>query len=135
MAPSVSDTREFTYWIVNIVTTILSILGSIWTTYFCLKLRSSQNYSMKLILAITIADFVYSIINFVSIFEDNTWETVCIIQSILREWSLQLTLFFSTCLALLCYKCAKYGSRYDQASFFKKCIIVGFFIYLWLNGV
>jgi len=135
MASSPNETREFTYWLINIFTTILSILGSIWTTYFCLKLRSSQNYSMKLILAITIADFVYSIINFISIFENNTWDKACAVQSLLREWSLQMTLFFSTCLALLCYKCAKYGSRYDQALFFRKCVIIGIFIYLWLNGV
>ncbi len=135
MNRDLKNPEQLTYFIVNAVTTVISILGSLWTCYFCLKVKSSQNYSMKFILAITIADFIYSLSNLMSIFEDTDWVRLCQLESIVRECSLQFTLFFSTCFALLCYKCTKFGSRYDQSSFFKKCIAVGIFMWMWLNGL
>ena len=125
------DTRAL--WICNCIATTLSILGSIWTCYYCLKIRSSGNITLKLIIAITMSDFLYTIANFMSIFQTGSDTFFCKLEAPIREVSLRLTLFFSTCLAILIYKSSKFGSDFDQEIYIKRIITIGIGIFVYLS--
>ena len=111
-------------YIANLAVTVLSLCGSLWTCYFCIKAGPGKNTSLKYIVSITCADLLYTLTNLMSAFEDESWEKLCFTESVLREFSLQLTLFFSSCLAILCYKVTKYGAKFDQQKFFKGSLIL-----------
>jgi len=111
-------------YISNLAVTILSLCGSLWTCYFCIKAGSGKNTSLKFIVAITCADLLYSLTNLMSAFESPSWEYLCYFEGLVREFSLQLTLFFSSCLAILCYKVTKFGTEFDQEKFFRNSLIL-----------
>jgi len=123
----------YTLWICNCVATGLSILGTLWTCYYCLKIRSSGNVTLKLIIAITIADLLYTVANFISIFQTSSDTLLCKIEAPIREISLRLTLYFSTCLSILIYKSSKFGIDFDQDLFFKRISIALLVIFLYLS--
>jgi len=59
---------------------------------------------------------------------------LCKIEAPIREISLRLTLYFSTCLSILIYKSSKFGIDFDQDLFFKRISIALFVIFLYLSS-
>jgi len=111
---------------INTIVTILSITGSLWATYYSSKTLSAANVSVKFIFAITISDFLFSIANLMSIFEDKTLNTpFCHVEAVIRQSSWILSLFFSTALAVFCYKSCNKGYSFDQSQFFKQSLMLG----------
>jgi len=111
---------------INALATLLSLAGSLWMTYFCMK-TSSRTLSPKLILGIAVSDLLYSIANVMSIFEDKDGEVVddmCRIEAVIRFYSLKLTLFFSMLITILCYVALRKGNI-NSKSFIKKSVVGG----------
>jgi len=123
-----SDSQKSILTISDSVVSFLSLAGCIWTLHFCIKIRSSSNVSLQIIFAITIADFFYTIGNFLSIIRGSQINTVCYIESAIRELSIRLSLFFSACLAVIIYKSTKVGLEYDPSGAFKKIKVVFFIL-------
>ena len=114
-------------YIINMTATLLSLFGSIWMTYFCLKVSGTQPLSSKLVLGIALSDLFYSITNIMSIFEaqdKNIIDDMCRVEAIVRFYSLKLTLFFSTLIAIACYTASSKGNV-NSKTFIKKSVLVG----------
>jgi len=108
--------------IADYAASVLSLLGGIWTLYFCLKIRSNTNVTLQIIFAITLADFLYTFGNFLAMFEGATANAICYIESTIREISVRVSLFFSTCLAVVIYKSTRVGVQYDSSGYFKNTL-------------
>jgi len=118
---------------IHCVGTGLSLIGTIWTIYFCLKVGVRKYVSYKLIFAITLSDFFYAISNLLASFAGPSLNILCHIDAFIRVCSFTLSLFFATCLSLLCLFTVKYGSKFNEDSFFKKCLILAVIMCIWLT--
>jgi len=107
----------------NLIATGLSLLGSIAMIYFGFKTKV-KSIALKLILAIALSDFLYSIANLMTAFEDDYNGLLCHADAVLREFSFTFSIFWVTCTAILCYKTSKTW-RFDQELFFKKAFVIG----------
>jgi len=82
--------------------------------------------SLKFILAISIADFVYSLTNIMTTFQVlHTTFTLCGIEAIIRQSSFILSIFFATCTAIASYKASIPQSKFNRKNFFTFSVIVG----------
>lgn len=111
----------------NNIATYLSFSGSIFMMYHCLRTPAPRSVSVKLILYIATADFIYSVANLMSAYEDlgPKVSTFCYIEAFLRAFSHVMSIFFATCLAIVCYKTLAKGMRFDQELFFKRFTWLG----------
>ena len=112
---------------VNNIATGLSFIGSIFIMYQCLRTPSPRSVTTKLILSIGIADFIYSIANLMSSYEDlgPTVSTLCSAEATLRSFSFLLSIFFASCLGIICYKTLSRGPNFEQERFFERSLYVG----------
>lgn len=110
--------------ILNFTTGLLSLGACLWLFTFIAKIPSPRPVSIKLILSLTIADFVYSIANILSFFDDNS-DNLCVVEAILREFSVLSSLAWACCISMLTYESFCKGKEFDQNLFFKKCMIAG----------
>ncbi len=112
---------------VNNIATGLSFVGSIFIMYQCLRTPSPRSVTIKLILSIAVADFIYSIANLMSSFEDlgPIVSTLCSTEATLRSFSFLLSIFFASCLGIVCYKTLSRGPHFDQETFFKRSLYIG----------
>jgi len=109
---------EFLYGL-DLVVTTFSIFGSLFMLFLCLRMRRSLTLSLKFILAISIADFFYSLANVISNFEVVPYTTgLCLFEAVIRHCSFLLSIFFSTCTAVASYKASFPNKKFDQGSFF-----------------
>jgi len=114
---------------INCITTGLSLIGCIATCIFYFRARFSSNISLRFVLAITLADLFYSISNLMSAFEGQTMNNLCYIEAFIRQCSWILSVFFATCLSILCCKASsKNKHNFNQGAFFKKSLVIGFLI-------
>jgi len=107
----------------NLIATSISLICSLAMCYLCFK-TTPKNTALKLILAIAISDFIYTICNFMSAFEDEKRDLLCITDAIIREFTYTQSVFWVTCTAILCYKASK-THNFNQEAFFKKAVIIG----------
>ena len=115
----------------DLAVTVLSILGSSLTCYFCLRLPSyNKTVSVKFIIALSIADFFYSIANVISNFESENSFTLCAVESWIRQSSYVLSIFFSACIAIVSYKSSLPDSIFNSNKFFMLTTLVGPLIFL-----
>jgi len=110
---------------INFIVSSLSLCGSLCMTYFCFRLPSPKSVFLKFLIGIALADILYSIVNFMSIFERDTMDRLCFVESILRIWAKESSLFFAACIALLCYKTSRYSRKFDQNKFFTRSLFLG----------
>lgn len=121
---------------INLISTLISLSGTLWASYYCIKVPSAINNSLKFIFAITFADLVFSCCNLMAHFEaEEELSTFCYVEAFIRQCSFFLSLFFATSLSLLCFKAAKYGDLFDQDSFFKKVLAIGLAICLLMTSL
>jgi len=111
----------------NTIATILSVFGSLWASYYSARTLSASNTSIKFIFVITLSDLLFSIANLMSIFEPEIENSVlCHIEAIIRQSSWKISLFFSSALAVFCYKSCSGGYDFNQGRFFNACLIIAF---------
>lgn len=117
--------------ILNFITGLLSVVACIWLFKICSSNPRPWPVSLKLILVLTSADFIYSFCNFVAAFDANI-PALCAAEAIVREWSLVASLYWACCISLLTYKSFVHGSKFDQEGFFTKSVLSGAIISLIL---
>lgn len=124
----------FSLWLCNCIASALSFLGTLWTFYYCLKIRSPGNITLQIIVTITTADFLYTVSNILSLFQTDSESFLCALEAPFRELSIRLTLYFSTCLAIFIERCTKYGGNYDQNLFFRRALMGSALIIIYLSA-
>jgi len=110
----------------NLVTTTLSLGGSIFISYYCFKAPSPRSAALKLLLGIGISDFFYSISNLLSAFQNEENGPLCHIEAFIRQFSFILSIFWATCIAILCYQTTKTEKLFNQERFFRRMSYIGF---------
>jgi len=115
---------------INLAVTVLSLTGSLIMTYYCFRLQPSKSIFLKLITSIALSDGFYSLANLISSFESEEMNVMCYIEGFIRQCSFTLTLFFTTCLAILCSKTSNLSKSFDQENFFRKSVIIGIILSL-----
>jgi len=123
-----------TLWYINGFATILSLFGSLFMVWSCLKTPAPRSVSLKLILALALSDLIYSVSNIMSQFDDvDSVDLFCIIESVFRMNGYLLSIYFTTTIAVLCYKTSKYGIAFNQERFFRIAVVIGPIGYFILN--
>ena len=126
MIPGSSIPEALLLYKIDLGVTALSLCGSLLMCFFCLRLPSPTTLSLKFILAMSIADFFYSIANVLSNFEGINTQKLCWVESNIRQVSFILSIFFSACTAISSYRRPTgIEKSHNQAHFFKKCVIIG----------
>jgi len=116
---------------VNWIATSLSLFGCFWTIIQFFKSSPPRSISSKLIFLVTLSDLVYTIANLLSMFESQDQSIVdgmCRFEAIIRFYSLKLTLVFSTCLAICCYKATDDQGDFDIKILFYRCLAFSIFV-------
>jgi len=115
----------------DLAVTILSLLGSSLTCYFCLRIPShSKTISVKFIIALSISDFFYSIANVLSNFETEKTLDLCAIEAWVRQSAYVLSIFFSACIAIISYKSSLPESLFNSNKFFMLTTLLGPLVFL-----
>ena len=112
----------------NIIVTIISLVSSFLMLWSCFKTQDIKSVSLKLIISIALSDTLYSISNFMSEFEKESVygvDDLCTAEAFIRQFSFLNSLFWTTCTAILCYKASNLDFRFNQASFFRKAVLIG----------
>jgi len=112
--------------IINCVATFLSLIGCLWTTFQFFKSPSPRSVASKLIFLLTTSDLIYSIANIMSMFENQDQSVVdgfCRTEAIFRFYALKLSLFYSVCLAICCFKATNEQLDFNMKTFFYKCFV------------
>jgi len=112
---------------INLVASTLSLGASGIMTYHCFKTKN-KTIALKLILAIALSDFIYSISNILTAFETEENNALCKIDAIIRQFSVMSSIFWVTCTAIICYKTSKTWRLFNQARFLRRAIIIGTFL-------
>jgi len=116
-------------WSIDFVATLLSIFGSLWMIISCLRMPSPKSLSLKLILAIACSDFMYSLANVFSNFQQETGMGFCKVEAVIRQCAFVLSIYFSTCTAIASYNAAYPRRQLNKAtSFFFVAVIFGFLL-------
>lgn len=114
--------------IVNLVAASFSLLGSVVICFLCCKIAGPKSVSIKLICAIAIADFFYSVANLLSGFHNpSDTESVdirCYVEAVIRTISYISTLSFPAFLAIFCYKSSKV-TFYNGDRLFSSALLCG----------
>ena len=111
-------------FILNLISTSLSLIGSGWMCYSCIRLKQ-KTVAHKLISAIAVSDFFYTLSNVISMFGEQSNDAICCIEASMRHFSAVMTIFFSSSTAVLCYRVVTSPKDYDQKRFLKEAIIAG----------
>jgi len=109
----------------DLVSTILSTIASVWMVYSCFKLPSPKNTSLKLIMAVAVADLFYSFANIMSNFQTPGNDDFCIFEAYVRQAAFLLSMFFSTCIAIASYKISALQINSTRNSFFAYSLLIG----------
>ena len=117
-----SHNSEPVLYYVNCIATILSLFGSFTLIYSCCK-DPIKNTILKLIFGVALADFIFSIANIMSQFEDDQVSAFCQIEAMLRTFSLDLGFCMTTSIAIFCYRAIREGSEFNQTRFLKYVIV------------
>jgi len=132
--PEKDDTQLL--FILHCVGTSLSLAGSLWAIYFCLRSKGFRKVHLRFVFAIILSDFLYAISNLLAIFDGPAPKVnaICATDAFIRVWSFTLILYFATCLTILCYKRVKYGNDFRQGLYFRRCVIIGIVLCIWLTA-
>ena len=111
------------------ICTIFSILGSIYIIKFCSKASSQENTAVKFILAMALADLVFSATNILSAFQPAVvgpcQTSLCTTEAVIRQISYMYTILFSACSAILASKAATPMRSFNPHLLFRSSIIIG----------
>ncbi len=122
--------------IINCVATFLSLIGCLWTMLQFFKSTPPRSVASKLIFILTTSDLIYSIANIMSMFENQDQSIVdgfCRLEAVFRFYSLKLSLFYSVCLAICCFKATNQQLDFDLKSFFYKCLFLSLLLCFFIG--
>jgi len=114
----------------NIIISFFSLIGSIWMSYFCLSSQRIKSVLYQFIFSIALTDVVFSLVNFLSLFQafnQSPVEPLCKIEAILRFWCWRFSIVFPAAIAFLCYKNSSdefAQDNFDQNKFFKQILVI-----------
>ena len=128
--PLSPEDEVFLIEILNFITGLISVVACIWLFSICSQTPRPWPVSLKLILVFSLANFIYSICNFVAAFDSNI-PFLCTAEAIVREWSLVASLYWACCIAILTNKAFTHGSLFNQRAFFNKAVVSGVLISLF----
>jgi len=110
-------------YISNIISTSLSIIGSLWITYhFIARPKGSRKVHLKLIMGIALADLGYSVANIMSAIYYEKDSPLCKTEGFIRQFSGILSIFMVTCTAVFCYLNSRNSSTFNRNSFFWRAV-------------
>jgi len=115
----------------NICVSAISFMASLTMTIFCFRNLRSNNACILLILGIACSDFIYSVVNMMSLVDQQSW-AICCIEAITRLWSFNFSIFFVIGLSILCYRSIT-GRSPSQVKYFRNAILFGTIICLVLT--
>ena len=107
---------NFILQILNLVATILSLIGSLVMTYYCFKNRD-LSISIKLILALAVSDFLFSAGNFMAVFSPTPDSATCQVEGFFREFFPKLSVCIATSIAILHYKIIEANPNFNKNRF------------------
>jgi len=107
------------------VTTALSIMGSLWMCYICFRVPGTKTITLKLICAIAISDFFFSVANAFSGYVTRDMTFRIKLEATIRHSSFLLSILFSACIATVTYKSAVPFGGFNQKQFYRRVIIIG----------
>ena len=116
------DTSMVLYY-VDLITAILSLIGSLSIAYSYYEAKTRTTI-LKLIFGIALADFMYSIANIMSLFENTEIDVFCRAEATIRAFSFNSGLTFTTSIAVFCYRAIKEGSELDQSKFLRRTFML-----------
>jgi len=96
-------------------------------TYHCFNTKN-KTIALKLIFAVALSDFFYSISNILTAFENEENNTICQVDAFLRQVSVCASIFWVTCTAIICYKSSTSWRLFNQNRFFKQALVIGTFL-------
>ena len=118
MVFSKEDPDSSLLFTLNLVVTILSLIGSAWMAFYCSR-RQMKSVSTRLILALAIADFFCSVSNLLSTFEGDDVNLTCKIEAFLRSTSYSLSTFMTCSIVVYCIIFLDKNSTIDVEKYFK----------------
>ncbi len=136
MIPNYDYPNFYLLWYIDLVATLLSLCGSLWMIVSGLKIRPPRSLSLKLILSIAFSDFMYSVANLLSNFENKTGKEWCHAEAVLRQCSFFLSIYFSTCTAIASYYAAFPRRRINKSrSFYFIAVVFGILSCILMVGI
>jgi len=96
-----SDTTTTTLILLNNISSILSLIGTVWVLIGYLRKTRFWSATGKMIVCLTIADFFYTIANILSNYKDNA--PVCQLSAFLRIFGSLSAFFWATRIARMAF--------------------------------
>ena len=127
---STSIDNDMLLQILNLIVTIPSLIGCLMMGYVCYK-NISITTCTKLLLALAISDFLYSISNvmsLISIFDSDENRLSCKVEGFLRDFFQKFSICLVTSMAILHYKILIANERSQNSRTVTICIVVGLVI-------
>ena len=131
--------NDQSFYILSLVATVPSIIGSFFMSYYCFK-SLSVNTSNKLIFALALSDLLYSVNNLSLVFRPSQGSASCTVQAIFRQLFLSLSICIAISLALLHYKLITTNGSFRRLRFVVISLLFSLtlcaslsFRYLWLQ--
>ena len=128
MIPDTNVPNASFLWCLDLIATSLSTLGSLYMMISCIRKLSNPNLSIKLILAIAMADLFFSIANILSFFEKPDSNGLCFIEAAIRESSFLFAMFFAALAAVAPHLAKLSHSRFNRNIFLLFSLIFCLFI-------
>jgi len=122
-------------FILHCIGTTLSILGTSWVVFYCIKSKAYRRVHLRLVFALTLSDFFYAVANVLAIFDPPAPKVNvnCTADAFIRVCSFTMIQLFATALTVLCYLKVKYGRAFNQSAFFNRTCIFGFVMCAWMT--
>src|SRR4051812_29567553 len=97
------DTEQLdTLMIVNLISTGLSYIGELSLFFLYIRYPTLRSFSFKLVISLTMGDFLYSICNTLSLFR--THDISCEIEGFFRSYSLLVSISWVLAILSITYK-------------------------------
>ena len=123
MVFSQEDPNSSLFLTLNLIVTILSLIGSAWMAFYCSRMQR-KSVSTRLILALAVADFFYSISNLLSTFEGDDVNLMCEIEAFLRTTFYSLSTFMTCSIVIYCIIFLDKNSTINVEDYFKRALAV-----------
>lgn len=94
------------------------MIACIWVFLFFMRTPSPRPVTLKLILCLTAADFFFSAVNVMTVF-DTSEGVLCSLEGLIRETSLIYSMFYASSIAILTYKSFVHGKNFNTEAYYK----------------
>jgi len=134
MIPDFSSSHTTFLWWLDLIATTLSVMGSLWMIFSCIKKLSVPNLSLKIILAIAISDFCYSMGNVFTNFEKSDTVNLCHAEAYLRHYSFLFTIMLASLAAVIPHYNKHFEQRSSQNIFIAIFLVLAYLVAWFINS-